>query len=441
MIHLALTLSLGLMQEPPDLRTRTGGEDWPGFLGPRRDGKSSEKGLVPRWPAAGPRVVWQRKLGESFGTCSVQRGRAFHFDRYGDKVRLTCMKSETGEELWKFESATDYVDAYSDNSGPRCFPVVDADRVYVFGIDGMLHCLRVADGTVVWKKDTSRDFNVVRNFFGVGSTPVVEGELLIAQIGGSPPNSPPITSGELRGLDSGVVAFDKRTGEVKYKISDELASYGSPVCATIAGRRWGFVYARGGLLGFEPTTGKVDFHYPWRVAMINSVNVCTPVVADDLVFVSEAYGIGGSVVKARPGGFDVVWKDGRKRDRSFSAWWATPVHVDGYLYGSSGQQGSEPELRCVEIKTGKVAWSAPGLPACSLLYVDGHFVSLAEDGVLRLVKVNPERYEEVAKVELKSQDGEPLLRFPARAAPVLSHGLLYVRGKDRLVCLELIPGK
>jgi outer membrane protein assembly factor BamB len=432
--------ALGI-QDVPDLRTRTSGEDWPGFLGPRRDGKSSEKGLRAPWPAGGPRVVWQRKLGESFGTCSVQRGRAFHFDRFGDTVRLTCLKSETGEELWRFEHPTDYRDAYSDNHGPRGVPVADGDRVYVFGVEGMLHCLRAADGTVAWKKDTARDFGVVRNFFGVGSTPGVEGDLLIVPVGGSPPNSPPVSSGEVRGVDSGIVAFDKRTGEVKYKVTDELASYGSPVCATIGGRRWGFVFARGGLVGFEPASGKVDFHYPWRAGMINSVNACTPVVADDLVFVSEAYSIGGSVLRVRPGGYDVVWKDGRKRDRTFSAFWATPVHVDGYLYGSSGPYGSEPELRCVELRTGVVKWSVPGLEACSLLYVDGHFVALAEDGTLRLVKVNPKRYEEVSKAVLTSADGEPLLRFPCRAAPVLSHGLLYVRGKDRLVCLDLIPGK
>ncbi len=426
--------------EAPDLGTRKAGADWPSFLGPERDGKSSERGVA-AWPAAGPRVAWSRELGESFGSASVARGRLFHLDRFGGKVRLSCLKSETGEELWRSEYETHYADMYDSNSGPRCCPVVDGERVYTFGADGLLQCHRVADGSVLWKRDTAADFKVMPNFFGVGSTPVVEGDLLIAVVGGSAPRSPPIASGELKGLDSGIVAFDKRTGEEKYRISDELAAYGSPVTATIGGRRWGFVFARGGLVGFEPATGKVDFHYPWRARANLSVNACTPVVVGDHVFISEAYSVGSSVLKVRPGGFDVVWEDGKKRDQSFLAWWNTPIHVEGHLYGSSGMQGPQAELRCIEMATGKVKWSEGGLTQCGQLFVDGHFVSVSEDGDLRLVKVNPARYEEMAKAVLKGADGAPLLRAPVRAAPILSHGLLYVRGRDRLVCLDLIPAK
>lgn len=393
------------------------GADWPGLLGPDRDGKSPEKGVLTRWPAAGPRLVWQRDLGESFGPCSVARGRAFHLDRFDDKIRLTCLKARTGEELWRHEYATDYVDPHSDNNGPRCPPVVDGDRVYGFDPAGVLFCVRAADGALAWKVDTAKDFGVAQNFFGVGSTPVIEGDLLIAQVGG-------------RGGGSGIVAFDKATGKARYKATDELASYSSPVCATVGGRRWGFLFARGGLVGFDPATGKVDFHQPWRARAFHTVNVSNPVVVGDRVFVSEAYGIGSLLVKVRPGGCEVLWSG----TQAMEAYWHTPIHVDGHLYGSSGLQGADAELRCVELATGKVKWKVEGLTQCGLLHVDGHFVSLNEHGVLRLVKVNPERYEEVATVELKG------LRYPVRAAPVLSHGLLYVRGKDKLLCLELIPG-
>lgn len=426
-----------LLQDVPDLRTRKTGSDWPGFLGPDRDGVSSEKGL--QWPAGGPRVVWERALGTSFGAPSIARGRLFHFDRFGDKMRLTCLKSETGEELWKSEYATDYSDLHSDNDGPRCCPVVDGDLVYTFGPDGILQGHRVADGSVVWRLDTAKEYGVVRNFFGVGSTPLVEGDLLIVQVGGSPPGSPGINSGETRGAGSAIVALEKRTGKFRYKLSDELASYSSPVAATIHGRRWGFVFARGGLVGFEPGTGKVDFHHRWRSEMIQSVNVSSPVVAGDLVFITEAYTVGGALLKVKPGGCEIVWEDGRRRERSMGCWWNTPVHVDGHLYGANGMQG--PDLRCVELATGKVRWTARGMGACSLLHVDGHFVSLSDEGTLRLVRVNPAKYEEVAKVDLKSKDGDPLIKPPARAAAVLSHGLLYVRGRDRLACLELIPAK
>jgi hypothetical protein len=129
--------------------------------------------------------------------------------------------------------------------------------------------------------------------------------------------------------------------------------------------------------------------------------------------------------------------------------WNTPICVDGYLYGCSGRHDSNAELRCVELATGKVMWREPNLTRTSLLQVDGHFVCLAEDGVLRLLKINPKKYEEVSQLVLRPQKeggepdekAEPLLLEPCWAAPILSHGLLYVRGRDRVVCLELIPAK
>jgi outer membrane protein assembly factor BamB len=436
---LALLLAC-LVQDLPDLGTRKDGADWPCFLGPRHDGTSTETGLPPTWPPGGPRIVWQRDLGDSYGAPSVLRGRLFLFDRKGDSMRLLCLKSETGEELWHYEYPSAYHDGYGAGNGPRCCPVADGDRVYAFDPAGVLTCVNAATGKPVWQKDTARDFKVVPNFFGVGSTPVVEGDLLLVMIGGSPPNSPDVMTGETQGNGSGIVAFDKRSGAVKYSLSDELASYSSPVVATVNGRRWGFAFTRGGLLAFDPAAGKVEFQHPWRARSITTVNICNPVVAGDLVFVSEAYGVGSSVVRVKPGGFDPVWEDGRKRDRALMAYWNTPIHVDGHLYGSNGQ-GSEADLRCIDLAKGTLRWSAPEIRQTSLLLVDGRFLALGEDGTLRMIRVNPERCEILAEATLKGKDGSALIESPARAAPVLSHGLLYVRGSTRLLCLEAIPPK
>ena len=115
------------------------------------------------------------------------------------------------------------------------------------------------------------------------------------------------------------------------------------------------------------------------------------------------------------------------------------------MYGSSGRHAHEAELRCIELATGKICWSHRGLYRCSLLYVDGHFVCLSEAGehveagALLLLRATSERLDIVARAKPKDQDSRPLIEYPAWAAPVLSHGLLYVRGKDRLVCLDLMP--
>jgi len=429
--------------EVPDLRTRRTGSDWPDFLGPHRDSKSTETGILTRWPEAGPRIVWTRRLGTSYGIGTTSLGRYFQFDREGDNVRLDCLNAETGEELWRFEFPTEYLDLLGYNNGPRCSPIVDGDRVYIFGSDGMLHALRVTDGKHLWMIDTAQKYGTVQNFFGVGSTPIIEGDLLIANIGGSPPNSPQTYSGRVQGNGTGIVAFNKFTGEEKYRLTDELASYACPVMATIEGRRWGFVFARGGLVGFDPQTGKKRFFFPWRADLLESVNAATPIVFDNHVFITETYGPGSALLKIEGDDYQVVWSDEeRRRNKSLQCHWNTPIYHEGYIYGSSGRHTGNAELRCIDARDGSVKWSERGLTRCSLMYVDGYFVCLAENGVLRLIRATPEKYDPVAEVELKDPEtGRPLLRYPAWAAPILSHGLLYVRGDTHLVCLELIPAK
>jgi outer membrane protein assembly factor BamB len=422
----------------PDIGTRKAGLDWPKFLGPTGDSISSEKGIITPWPENGLRIVWHMKTGSGYGMPAISKGRLFLFDRHGDQARLTCMNAETAASLWKFEYPTHFKDPYGYSNGPRCCPVVDGERVYTIGAEGMLHCLQVADGKLLWKLDTVAAFDVVPNFFGVGSTPVVEGDLLIAQIGGSPKGSDPDNPLALKGNGSGVVAFDKYTGKVRYRNTDELASYASPVLATIHGRRWCFVLARGGLVAFEPATGKVDFQFPWRAPDLESVNASNPVVVGDRVFISETYGPGTALLKVRPGGYEVLWSDAEKRKKSMQCHWMTPIHHEGYLYGSSGRH-THAELRCIELATGKVMWTRPRLTRCSLLLVDGHFVCLTEQGALLLFKANPQRFEPVSLIEVHEPgQKEPLLDYPCWAAPLLSHGLLYLRGHERLVCLELI---
>jgi len=300
----------------------------------------------------------------------------------------------------------------------------------------------VVSGELLWQVDTTRKFGVVQNFFGVGSTPVVEGDLLIAAIGGSPKGSKPNVldaQGRVEGNGSGIVAFDKLTGKVVYQITNELASYSSPHVTTINGRRWGFLFARGGLVGFEPQSGHVDFHYAWRAKILESVNASNPVVAGDLVFISEAYGPGSSVLRVEPDSYKVIWQDPRRvKDQALSLHWNTGVEHDGYLYASHGRRSSTAELRCVELKTGKVAWSHRVGEHSSLIFVDSYLISLGERGHLTLLKADPTTPQILASFTIKDASGAQLIDYPAWAAPVLSNSFLYIHGKKRLVCLDLM---
>jgi len=181
------------------------------------------------------------------------------------------------------------------------------------------------------------------------------------------------------------------------------------------------------------------------------VNASNPVVVGEQVFISETYGPGSALLKVKADAYDVVWSDEKaRREKRMQTHWNTAIEVDGYLYGSSGRHTNEAELRCVEVATGNVMWSEPDLTRSSLTYVDGHLICLTEYGDLILLKVNPKKYDVVSRFTPKKFQGplatdaledSRLLVYPAWAAPTIAHGLMYVRGKERLACFEIIPAK
>ena len=423
------------------------GHDWPRFLGPTGDGISGEA-IRSDWTEKGPDVLWFERVGEGYGAPSVAAGRLFLFDRTGDTARLRALDAADGTELWTSGYPTDYEDLYAGSDGPRSTPVVDGDRVFVFGVEGRLRAQAVDSGKVLWEVDTHDRYGVVPFYFGAGASPLVERNLVIVPVGGSPAGSPPLSL-ELVGNGSGIVAFDKATGQERYRLSNQLASYSSPVTATISGRRWGFLFARGGLIGFDPVRGVEHFFFPWRAKQLASANAANPLVVDDTVFLTETYGPGSVLLRVSPEGVKPIWKDPR-RGKSMQGHWATPIFHDGILYGSSGRTTGEAELRAIEHRTGKVRWCQPDLGRSTLLYADGHLIVLTENGRLLLVKASPERFALAAEMDLGEPSEEttavepnhdtanrPILRFPAWNAPVLSHGRLYLRGKDQLICLDV----
>jgi outer membrane protein assembly factor BamB len=414
------------------------GADWPRFLGPFGTGVSPETGIIKDW-SPGLRVAWQMPVGEGYAAPVIDGGRLFHFDRHGKQARLNSFDRETNRELWRFEYPTDYVDRYGYDGGPRACPVVDDDRVYIYGPEGMLHCVGAVDGKERWRVDTVAQYHVVQNFFGVSGVPLVEGKLLIVPVGGSPNGPEPDDFRDLKSNGSCLVAFDKLTGRERYRTGDDLTSYSSPVVAEFGGRRVGLYWARHRMLAFDPMTGKIVFEFPWRSKLLESVNAANPVVVSDRVLLTECYGHGSVLLKTTNESTTVIWQDNAdSRRKRLECHWNTPIHVDGFVYGSSGRHPETAELRCVELSTGEVKWRQPGLGRSSLMLADGHFLVLTEFGVLLLVKPDASRYVEIARFDL-GRAGRRLLTYDCWAAPVLSHGRLYLRSKGVLLALELIP--
>lgn len=425
--------------------------DWKYFLGPEHNGTSTETKLLHQWPKAGPPLVWEMRKGTGYSSPAIQGDRLVYMHRVGNQEKVECLHPETGAKYWEFSYPTQFEDRYGYNNGPRASPVIDGDRVYTYGAEGKLHCLRLETGQVYWKRDLPAEFKVPQDFFGTASTPLLEGDNLIINVGA--PKGPT------------VAAFHKLTGRMVWGAGNEWGpSYSSPVPATVHGKRRVFVFAggeskppTGGLLSLDPATGAIDFAFSWRSRSYESVNAASPVVAGNQVFISASYRTGGALLNLLPDGKQsVAWTS-----NEIGTHWNTPVYKDGYLYAFDGRNEPDASLVCIELKTGKVMWRATpewddtlniqgaertqrmSTYRGTLLAVDGKFLCLGEMGHLLWLDLSPQGYKELSRAWL----------FAARetwSLPVVSKGLLYIsqhardllqNTQPRLLCYDLRGAK
>ena len=422
--------------------------DWPRFLGPSSDGISVETGLLDKLPADGPGIIWQTNIGTGYGAPSVRDGKLVLYHRLGNEEIAEAMDAATGKTIWRQANPTAYVDPYGYNNGPRCTPLLTTNRCYTFGAEGKLSCLNLADGRLVWRRDTAKEFTVPAAFFGVGSTPLLEGNLLITMVGGQ--------------TNSGLVAFNAGTGatvwesvgaanwtgqpmrgwpgerNVVWRPHDKQASYSSPVAATQHGRRVIFCLLRQGLVALDPATGRVFDSFWFRSTVEDSVNAINPVVSGNHVFISAAYYKVGSVLLEVTAEmkFKEVW-----RDTVAEIHWTTPILHAGHLFAFSGRNEPDASFRCLEFATGKLKWARDEswrkratppntFGRGSAILADGKLIALGEAGLLGLFKPNIEQLEELGRWQV------PGLHYPLWAAPVLSDKRVYLRSDDRLICLD-----
>ena len=414
--------------------------DWPSFLGPTHNGVSTETKLSRTLP---PPLVWEFPKGTSYSSPAIAGDRLLFIHRLGNEEIVECMDASTGASRWQFKYGTAFEDRYGYNNGPRSSPVIDGARVYTLGAEGKLHCLELASGKVLWRRDLTAEYKVPQDFFGTSGTPLVEGRLLIINVGA--PGGPC------------VVALDTSTGKEVWRAGNAWGpSYASPVPAVVHGKRRVFVFAggesmppAGGLMSIDPASGKVDFSFPWRSRSYESVNASCPVVFDSKVFISASYRTGGALVQINPDfTHKVLWTT-----QEFGLHFSTPIYRDGYLYGFDGRNEPDASLACLEAATGKIVWrEVPEWPETlggrsqtlstfrgSLLAVDGNYLCLGELGHLLWLDLTPKGYRALSRAWL----------FQARESwtlPVLSRGLLYVvqntreigRGNGpRLLCYDL----
>ena len=401
---------LGVVAAALILQSLVAAQDWPQILGPGRNGIYTGAPIVASFPRSGPPLLWKRDVGAGFAGPAVSAGKLVLFHRVNNRETVEAMDAASGKTLWTFDYPTSYRDDFGFDEGPRAIPVITGGRVFTHGADGWLHGLDFATGRKLWSVDTRRVFDAPKGYFGVASSPVVDGDRVMVNVGGK---------------SAGIVAFDAGSGKTLWTSSNDEASYSAPVMADIAGQRTAVFFTRTGLLAVDPATGGVRYQYRWRARMAASVNAAAPIVVKDQIFLSASYGTGAVLLQVANNAVKTIWSG----DESMSNHYSTSVYRDGYLYGFEGRQEFGQSLRCIEMATGKVMWSVDGFGAGTLLIAGDSLVISRESGELALAPVSPKAFRFNARAQL--------IPGVVRAYAALADGRYYVRNDRQLSAFDL----
>jgi outer membrane protein assembly factor BamB len=384
--------------------------DWPQWHGVDRNSISKETGLLKAWAAKGPATVWSISgLGEGYSSLAIKGEQIFVQGVKSKNSTVFCLNRADGKTVW----ATALGQALDQDrgGGPRGTPTIDGDRVYALSENGDLACLKIKDGSVIWKKNILQDFKGENPNWHISESPLVDGNNLIVTPGGN---------------EASIVALNKMTGKTVWtsKELSDPAGYSSCIVADVQGVKTiiGFT-ARAGV-GLRASDGKLL----WRNASAanRTANCATPVFHDNKVFYTSAYGTGCALLNLKGDGESEVKAEEAYFNREMQNHHGGVVLLNGYLYGFSNSI-----LTCMEFATGKVMWKDRSVGKGSLTYADGNLYLLSENNVVGLAEATPSGYVEKGRFPIADQG------WPSWAHPVVCGGKLYIRNQGTLTCYDV----
>ncbi|MFP6739456.1 MAG: PQQ-binding-like beta-propeller repeat protein [Planctomycetota bacterium] len=397
--------------------------DWPQLHGPRRDGIYRGPPLTDTLPAGRAKPLWKKNVGQGFAGPAVAGGRLVLFHRVDNMELLDCMDAATGKAIWSSKYPATYRDRFGFDEGPRAVPTIEGGRIYTNGAAGTLSCTDLESGKKIWRIDTHAAFKSPESFFGTASAPLVYGDKVFVQVGGTKK----IGS---TGKGSGIVAFESSTGKALWGATSDEAGYSSPVIGELAGKLRLVCFTRTGIVILDPTTGAILFEKRWRARIGASVNAASPVLNGDRIYFSSSYQTGSICLEAGAGGYRELWSG----DNILSSHYSSIIEQGGFLYGFDGRQEYGTRLRCVSLTTGKIAWNEamPGknsFGSGTLILAADKLLVLTDSGELIICRVSSTAYRRLGSTAV--------LTGTVRAYPALAGGLLYARSTNELACIDL----
>ncbi|MBM4096882.1 MAG: pyrrolo-quinoline quinone [Planctomycetes bacterium] len=412
-------------------------DDWPQWMGPKRDNVWREEGIVELLPASGPKAAWRTPVAGGYAGPAVAAGKVFvtdyvtkedvkvdNFSRgaFSGTERVLCLDEKTGAVLWKHEYPVKYAISYP--AGPRCTPNVDGGKVYTLGAEGNLFCFDTATGKVAWAKDLKAEYKTNSALWGYASHPLIDGDKLICLVGGEGTHT---------------VAFDKNTGKELWRSQTaKEQGYCPPLIINAAGVRQLIIPRPDAVASLDPETGKLLWSVPYEAS--NGSIIMTPVVKDDYLFIA-GYSNKNMLLKLakdKPGA-EVVWKD--KAKQAISPVNVQPILFEGVMYGHD-QDG---EMSAVELPSGQRLWSTPepigkrkvGSGTAFITRLGNRHFFFTETGHLVTGMLSPKGFTETSRAKLLEPTNNAFGRPVVWCAPAYANKRIYVRNDSEIAAFEL----
>lgn len=387
--------------------------DWLQWRGQDRQDHSPDRTTLVPWPADGPKQLWLYKnAGVGYSGFSIAADQLFTMTAKDGAEHVLSLNAKTGEERWS-SAIDDRIYENNWGNGPRSTPTIDGDRLYALSASGVLACLTVADGKVLWKADLVKELGGRLQDWGYTESVLVDGDQVVCTPGGQ------------KGT---MAALDKMSGKVLWQSKDlsDAAQYSSPILVEAGGQRQYVQLISRKVFGVKPADGSVIWQaeFPGRTAVIP-----TPLYHNGHVYVTAGYSVGCRMFKLEGGQPELVYENTGMVNHHGGV-----ILVDGKIYGHSDKGG----WTCQDFMTGETLWQDKSLGKGCCSFVAGHLICVDESkGNVALVEASPAGWKEKSRFQLQPQTS---LRKPQGRIwthPVILNGRLYLRDQDLIYCYSV----
>lgn len=415
----------------------TSADDWPHWMGPKRDNVWRETGIVEKFPEGGPKVVWRSKVAGGYSGPAVANGKVFVTDyTTADNVKIAnferkessgvesirCLDEKTGKELWKHQYPVKYTISYP--AGPRCTPIYENGKLYSLGAEGDLFRLDVATGKVEWHVSLIKNYKTKAALWGYAAHPLIDGDHIITLAGGA---------------GSHTVALNKNTGKEVWKTQTAPEQgYSPPTIFQFGDTRVLMILKPNAVVGLDPTNGKEFWSVPYT-ATSNSI-IMTPIRFENHIYVA-GYSGKSLLLKAAPDGKSVeeVWRNKKGA--------ISPVNVQPFLQGNVVYGFTDRGPLCaLSLPAGEQLWQTteaidgkrPQGSSTAFIVKNGdRFILFNELGELIFAHLTESGYTEIDRVKVIEQTNNAFGRKVVWSAPAYANKRAYIRNDNEIICIDL----